>query len=95
MTSHRLSAPPQGPHAAEDLGHYKNVAMWTSCWIAFAAACVGTLAALGLGNILWVVCAVLVVVALVAFAVMNRMGMGQYTNKELDSAEGSPTVGIG
>ena len=39
MASHpRLSGPPTGPHAAEDLGHATHAAMWTGCIIAFIAA---------------------------------------------------------
>lgn len=90
----RRSGPPTGPHSAEDVGHGTNAAMWTACGIGLLAAFVGTWASLGGGTIGWILTAVLVVVALVVLAVMNRMGMGEYTNQEIDSAEDSPTVGI-
>lgn len=95
MASHpRLSGPPTGPHAAEDLGHATHAAMWTGCIIAFIAAVFGTVAALGGGMVFWIICGVLVVVALVVYTIMSKMGMGQYTNKPIDTGEDRETIGI-
>lgn len=90
----RRSGPPTGPHSSEDVGHGTSTAMWTACGIGLIAAFVGTWASLGGGTIGWIITAVLVVVALATLVIMNKMGFGEYTNEEKDSAEDSPTVGI-
>lgn len=81
MSSHqRLSHPPVGPHAAEDIGELKNPAWYTVMVLGLIAGAVGCWAALVLSPTLGIVAAVLAVVTVVAGVVMSKMGMGTYTH---------------
>lgn len=90
----RLSHPPTGPHAVEDLGHAQNPAWWTVMTLGIIAGAVGTWAVVALSPALGVVAAVLAVLTIVAGVVMSKMGLGSYTYGKGDTATDSPSVGI-
>ena len=95
MSKHpRLSHPPTGPHAVEDLGHAQNPAWWTVMGLGILAGIVGTWAVLVLSVTLAIITAVLVVATIVAGVVMSKMGLGSYTYGKADTASDSPSVGI-
>ncbi len=95
MSKHpRLSHPPTGPHAVEDLGHAQNPAWWTVMALGILAGAVGTWAVLVLSVALAIVSAVLVVVTIVAGVIMSKMGLGNYTYERGDTASDSPSLGI-
>ena len=93
-TYQRLSHPPTGPHAVEDLGHAQNPAWWTVMTLGIIAGAVGTWAVVVLSPVLGIVAAVLAVVTIVVGVVMSKMGMGSYTYSEGDTATDSASVGI-
>ena len=96
MSKHppRLSHPPKGPHAVEDLGHAQNPAWWTVMTLGIIAGAVGTWAVVALSPVLGVVAVVLGVLTIVAGVVMSKMGLGSYTYGRGDTASDSPSVGI-
>lgn len=96
MSKHapRLSHPPTGPHAVEDLGHAQNPAWWTVMGLGILAGVVGTWAVLVLSVTLAIIAAVLVVATIVAGVVMSKMGLGSYTYGRGDTASDSPSLGI-
>ena len=95
MSKHpRLSHPPTGPHAVEDLGHAQNPAWWTVMGLGILAGVVGTWAVLVLSVTLAIIAAVLVVATVVAGVVMSKMGLGNYTYEKGDTASESPSLGI-
>lgn len=96
MSKHppRLSHPPTGPHAVEDLGHAQNPAWWTVMGLGILAGAVGTWAVLALSVVLAIIAVVLVVATIVAGVVLSKMGLGNYTYQRGDTASNSPSLGI-
>ena len=68
MSKHppRLSHPPTGPHAVEDLGHAQNPAWWTIMTLGIIAGVVGTWAVVALSPMLGIIAAVLSVLTAAA-----------------------------
>lgn len=93
-TYQRLSHPPTGPHAVEDLGHAQNAAWWTVMALGIIAGAVGAWAVVVLSPMLGVVAVVLSVITIVVGVVMSKMGMGNYTYGKGDTATDSASVGI-
>lgn len=95
MSKHpRLSHPPVGPHAVEDLGHAQNAAWYAVLVLGVIAAAVGTWAVIVLSPLLGIISGILAVLTIVVGVVMSKMGMGSYTYAEGDTATNSPSVGI-
>ncbi|HCE61089.1 MAG TPA: hypothetical protein DER11_06910 [Janibacter terrae] len=95
MSKHpRLSHPPTGPHAVEDLGHAQNAAWYAVLVLGVIAAAVGTWAVIALSPMLGILAVILTVVTIVVGVVMSKMGMGSYTYAEGDTATDSPSIGI-
>ena len=67
MSKHppRLSHPPTGPHAVEDLGHAQNPAWWTVMTLGIIAGAVGTWAVFVLSPLLGIIAVVLTVLTIV------------------------------
>ncbi|KRE39291.1 hypothetical protein ASG73_02865 [Janibacter sp. Soil728] len=93
-TYQRLSHPPTGPHAVEDLGHAQNAAWWTVMVLGIIAGAVGTWAVVILSPAWGIAAVILTVVTIVAGVVMSKMGMGSYTYSEGDTATNSESLGI-
>ena len=94
MSKHvRLSHPPTGPHAAEDLGHAQNPAWWTVMVLGIVAAIVGAAAVLLTSMALGIVTAVLCLLTIVVGVVMSKMGMGNYSFHTGDTAEDKSALG--
>lgn len=93
-TYQRLSQPPTGPHAVEDLGHAQNAAWWTVMILGIIAGAVGSWAVVVLSPMLGIVAVVLTVITIVVGVVMSKMGMGNYTYGKGDTATDSASVGI-
>lgn len=90
----RLSHPPTGPHAVEDLGEAQNPAWWTVMTLGLIAGAVGTWAVFVLSPLLGIIAAVLTVLTIVVGVVMSKMGLGSYTYGKGDTATDSASIGI-
>ena len=90
----RLSHPPTGPHAVEDLGHAQNPAWWTVMALGIIAGAVGTWAVFVLSPLLGIIAVVLTVLTIVVGVVMSKMGLGSYTYGKGDTATDALSVGI-
>ena len=84
----RLSHPPTGPHAVEDLGHAQNPAWWTVMTLGIIAGAVGTWAVVVLSPMLGVVAAVLAVAALLTLGGVVLAGAALFVGR----AGGAPRV---
>lgn len=93
-TYQRLSHPPTGPHAVEDLGHAQNAAWWTVMVLGIIAGALGTWSVVVLSPAFAIAGVVMTVVTIVAGVVMSKMGMGSYTYAEGDTASNSESLGI-
>lgn len=95
MSSHqRLSHPPVGPHAAEDIGELKNPAWYAVMVLGLITGAVGSWAVLVLSPTLGIIAAVLAVVTIVVGVVMSKMGMGTYSFGKGDTAQDKASLGI-
>ncbi len=96
MSNHvRLSHPPSGPHAAEDLGHMTNPAWYTVMVLGLIAGAVGCAAVLWLNATLGIIAGVLAVVTIAVGVVMSKMGMGTYSySTKGDTAHDTPGLGV-
>lgn len=94
MSHAKMSAPPTGPHAVEDLGHGHSTAMWVGVGIAFVGFCLGTYAVMALNWPLLYVSMGILVLSLVVGRVLSMMGYGTYTREEGDSPQGKETLGV-
>lgn len=90
----RRGGAPTGPHSSDELGHGSSVAMWSASGLGILAGVIATYAAIRPSVLPWVLAAVVALLAIVSLVVLNKMGFGQYSHAEADSAEDSPTVGI-
>jgi len=95
MSKHeRLTEPPTGPHAVEDLGEGYNPAWWTVAVLGILAGAVGAWAVVVLSPALGIVSGVLAVLTAVVGVIMTRMGLGTYANASADTAADSESLGI-
>lgn len=96
MSTKKLSGPPTGPHAVEDLGHGHSIAMWAGCGVAFLGFLVGTIAVMMLNWPLLYVGMGIVALSLVVGRVLSMMGFGAYTNEAIDAPAGKDgqTLGV-
>ena len=96
MSTKKLSGPPTGPHAAEDLGHGYSVAMWAAVGVAFVGFLVGTIAVMMLNWPLLYISFGILALSLVVGRVLSMMGFGSYTNEAIDAPAGKDgeTLGV-
>ncbi len=90
----RLSHPPTGPHAAEDIGHLQNPAWYAIMVLGLITGAVGSWAVLVLSPTLGIIAAVLAVATVVVGVVMTKMGLGTYSFGKGDTAHDKPSLGI-
>ena len=90
----RLSHPPTGPHAAEDIGHLQNPAWYAIMVLGLITGAVGSWAVLVLSPTLGINAAVLAVATVVVGVVMTKMGLGTYSFGKGDTAHDKPSLGI-